>query len=264
MTIFFSKLLPLFLYPTGVVTILVLLALLFWKRRRLSFVFLLAGFLVLLIAGNRYVAQSFARSLEWKYPPLTARTTADAIVLLGGGTEPASDPRPMVEVNAAGDRVLYTLKLYQEHAAPKIIVSGGDIDFLDESPSTPADDMSVLLQMMGVPEEDILLQNQSQNTEEDARYVCEIIKEQGFQKVILVTSAFHMPRSVALFEGQGCPAIPAPVDFSITKAGWERLEHPTVEEFLLNLLPSYTHLSTVTKTMKEYFGMWYYRLSGVL
>jgi hypothetical protein len=54
------------------------------------------------------------------------------------------------------------------------------------------------------------------------------------------------------------------VDFSITKAGWDRLEHPTVEEFLLNLLPSYTHLSTVTKTMKEYFGMWYYQLSGVL
>jgi hypothetical protein len=54
------------------------------------------------------------------------------------------------------------------------------------------------------------------------------------------------------------------VDFSITEDSWETLTHPNLQEFLINLLPSYTHLSTVTKTMKEYFGMWYYQLSGIL
>jgi len=115
-----------------------------------------------------------------------------------------------------------------------------------------------------VPREDLIIQNASFNTEQDAEFSCRLIRESGFQKVVLVTSAFHMPRSVALFEAQGCPVIPAPVDFGITEDSWQNLAHPTVQEFLINLLPSYSHISTVTKVMKEYFGMWYYHLSGVL
>jgi len=262
--IFLSKFLPLFLYPTGMITLLIVLTLVFWKKRRLSLAFLLLAFLILLIAGNKYTATSLARTLEWQYPPLADGIQADVIVLLGGGTEPDVPPRSMVELNSAGDRVLYGFKLYQEDTAPVILLSGGDIDFLDDSPSTPADDMAILLEMLGVPQEDLLIQNASLNTQQDAEFSCKIIKEKGYKKVILVTSAFHMPRSMALFEGQGCPVIPAPVDFSITENSWEALTHPNIEEFVINLLPSYAHLSTVTKTMKEYFGMWYYHLSGIL
>jgi len=264
MTIFLSKFLPLFLYPTGLITLLIILTLVFWKKRRLALTFLISAFVILLVAGNKYTATSLARTLEWQYPTLTEGVTADVIVVLGGGTEPDVSPRSMVELNSAGDRVLYGFKLYQEDTAPVILLSGGDIDFLDDSPSTPADDMAILLEMLGVPREDMLIQNASLNTQQDAEFSCQIIKEKGYEKVILVTSAFHMPRSVALFEGQGCPVIPAPVDFSITEESWESLAHPTIEEFIINLLPSYTHLSTVTKTMKEYFGMWYYHLSGIL
>jgi uncharacterized SAM-binding protein YcdF (DUF218 family) len=184
--------------------------------------------------------------------------------VLGGGTEPEIAPRKMVEVNAAADRVLYGAKLYKENkAAPVILLSGGDIDFLDQSTSTPAEDMAQLMELMGIPRKALIIQNQSQNTYEDAEFSCRMIKENKFEKVILVTSALHMPRSVALFESQGCEVIPAPADFTITQASWERLWHPSIEEFFLNLLPSYTHLSMVTKTMKEYFGMFYYKLTGV-
>lgn len=264
MDIFLSKFLPLFLYPTGMITLLIVLTLVFWKKRRLSLAFLILAFLILLIAGNKYTATSLSRTLEWQYPPLPDGTRADVIVLLGGGTEPDVSPRSMVEVNASGDRVLYAVKLLQEGAAPQVLLSGGDIDFLYDSPSTPADDMATLMEMLGVPRENMLIQNASYNTQQDAEFSCKMIKEQGFDSVILVTSAFHMPRSVALFEAQGCPVIPAPVDFSITGDSWEALTHPNIQEFLINLMPSYTHLSAVTKTMKEYFGMWYYQLSGIL
>ena len=264
MSIFLSKFLPLFLYPTGMITLLIILTLVFWKKRRLSLAFLILAFLILLIAGNKYAATSLARTLEWQYPPLAEGTKADVIVVLGGGTEPDVAPRSMVEVNASGDRVLYAVKLYQDGTAPQVLLSGGDIDFLYDSPSTPADDMATLMELLGVPREDMLIQNASLNTQQDAEFSCNMIKEQGFKSVILVTSAFHMPRSVALFEAQGCPVTPAPVDFSITEDSWETLTHPNLQEFLINLLPSYTHISTVTKTMKEYFGMWYYRLSGIL
>ncbi len=264
MGIFLSKFLPLFVYPTGLITLLMVLTLVFWKKRRLSKTFLILGFVILLIAGNKYVALSFTRTLEWKYPPLAKDVTADAIIVLGGGTEPDIYPRSMVEVNSAGDRVLYGAKLYLENVAPKILLSGGDVDFWDESSSSPAKDMAILMEMMGVPAADLAILDQSRNTAEDAKYGCEYIRQQGYKRVILVTSGFHMPRAVALFEGQGCPVIPAPTDISITEKGWEKLWHPTVEEFFINLLPSYTHLSAVTKTLKEYFGMWYYTLSGIL
>lgn len=262
--IFLSKFLPLFLYPTGLITLLIILTLVFWKKRRLALFFLVCAFTILMVAGNKYTATSFARTLEWSYPPLTDGTKADVIVVLGGGTEPAVEPRRMVEVNSSGDRVLYAVKLYQEGIAPVLLLSGGDIDFIEDSPSTPADDMAQLMEMVGVPREDMIIQNASLNTEQDAEYSCRIIKEKGFQSVILVTSAFHMTRSVALFEGQGCEVIPAPVDFSITEDTWYSLTHPTIEEFVINLMPSYAHLSTVTKTLKEYFGMWYYQLFGIL
>ena len=262
--IFLSKFLPLFLYPAGLITLLLLFALVFWKKRRFSHALLIVALLFLFISGNKYIATAFARTLEWQYPALPENTSADVIVVLGGGTEPAVSPRPMVEVNSAGDRVLYGVKLYQQGVAPALLLSGGDIDFINNSPSTPADDMATLMEMLNVPREAMIIQNASFNTEQDAAFSCRLIREKGFQKVILVTSAFHMPRSVALFEAQGCPVIPAPVDFSITEDSWQKLSHPTIEEFLINLLPSYSHISTVTKVMKEYFGMWYYRLSGIL
>ncbi|HNR03188.1 MAG TPA: YdcF family protein [Anaerolineaceae bacterium] len=264
MNIFLSKFLPLFLYPAGLVTLLLLLTFVFWRKRRLALTFLIIAFAVLLVAGNKYTATAFARTLEWRYPPMQEGTSADVIVVLGGGTEPDVDPRSMVEVNAAADRVLYGIKLYQQKTAPVILLSGGDIDFINDSPSTPADDMATLMEMLGIPREDMIVQNASLNTQQDAELSCALIKQNGFEKVILVTSAFHMPRSVALFEKQGCPVIPAPVDFSITEDSWESLTHPTLAEFILDLLPSYSHISTVTKTLKEYFGMWYYQLSGIL
>ena len=167
-------------------------------------------------------------------------------------------------MNSAGDRVTYAFKLYKEGAAPTIILSGGNIGFLEESSSTPAENMAGMLEMLGVPENALILQSKSENTEQDAIYSCEIVKEKGFKNVILVTSAFHMPRSVALFDAQGCKVIPAPADFSITEAGWQKLWHPSPEEFVLNLIPQYSNLSSITKVMKEYIGMAYYQLSGSL
>ena len=222
------------------------------------------AFLVLFIGGNRYLANSITRSLETQYDTLGPVQKVDLIVVLGGGTEPEIAPRPMTEVNAAGDRVIYAAKLYKEHPEAKLLLSGGDIEFLDQGDSTPAADMAELLRLMGVPESAIILQDRSQNTYEDALYSCEKIKATGYKNVVLVTSAMHMPRSMKLFTKQGCTMLPAPVDFGITETAWQQLWHPSFETFLINLVPSYTNLSQVTKSMKEYIGMFAYHLKGWL
>jgi uncharacterized SAM-binding protein YcdF (DUF218 family) len=240
------------------------MAILFWKNHRISKIMLVLALAILFIGGNRYLANTLARGLEWQYPSLVSIQNVDLIVVLGGATEPEIAPRQLTEVNAAGDRILYAVKLYQEHPDAKLLLSGGDIDFLDQSNSSPAVDMAELMDLMGVPKSVLILQDQSQNTYEDALYSCEKIKAAGYKNVVLVTSAMHMPRSVQLFEKQGCTVLPAPTDYTITETAWQKTWHPSFEEFIINLMPSYSNMSQVTKSMKEYIGMFTYRLKGWL
>jgi uncharacterized SAM-binding protein YcdF (DUF218 family) len=264
MPIFITKFLPLFIYPLGLTCLLLLLALLFWKKPGFSKTILIVTFILLFLSGNRYIATTVARSLEWKYLPEKVTTSVDSIVILGGGTEPLLEPRQSVEVNAAGDRIIYGAIIAHQYPEAAVIVSGGDIDFLDLASGSPAQDMSSLLEFFGVPKNNILIQGNSQNTHEDALYTCALLKEKGYKNTLLVTSAMHMPRSMAVFRKQGCEVTAAPTDFTITKAAWQRLWHPNVEEFFLNLIPSYSNLSLLTKSIKEYIGFWVYGLQGYL
>jgi len=264
MSIFLSKFLPLFLYPLGLLAILLLAVLALWKKPRLAKTILIAALVILFLSGNRYIASAVTRSLERQYRPEVITATIDSIVILGGGTEPAIDPRQSVEVNAAGDRVVYGAILARQFPEAIVIVSGGDIDFLDLASSSPAEDMASLLVLMGISNGNILVQGESQNTHEDALYTCAMLKENGLENTLLVTSATHMPRSVAVFQKQGCEVIAAPTDFTVTEAAWQKLWHPNVEEFLINLVPSYSNLSTLTKSIKEYIGIWVYGMKRYL
>lgn len=264
MFVFLSKFLPPFLFPLGLAIIFLIFSLLLNKRPRLRNAAVVLALTILLVASNRWVALGLARSLEWRYLPDGALPAVQAIVLLGGSTEPASPPRPMVEIGGAGDRVLYAAELYQQGKAPVILASGGYITWLDERASTPADEMAVLLQKLGVPKSAIWRQPKSQNTYEDALYSAEMLKEKGIQRVLLVTSAMHMPRSVGLFEKQGIEVIPAPADFAVTQDDWIELTQDDFPGFLVNILPNVSNLSLTTNALREYIGILAYRMRGWL
>ncbi len=259
---FLSKYLPLFIYPLGFASLLLFTTLLFWKKRRFALFLVWIAFLLILLGGNKYVAFSLVKSLEWQYLPKQEPASADVIVVLGGATESVLAPRPTVELNAAADRLFHGAQLYHAGVAPKVLLSGGDIGFLTLSSTSPADDMAVIMEMLGVPEDALILQDKSQNTYEDALYSCQLLKDQGVETVVLVTSAMHMPRSVAVFEKQGCTVIPSPADFTVTEASWTNLWHSDVQEFLINLVPNYSNLSLTTKSLKEYIGTLIYTLKG--
>lgn len=262
MFVYLSKLLPLFVYPVGLVSLIIVLVLIIEQRSRFPRWLLITGVVILWLAGNRWVSLGLARSLEWRDLPPESPPTAEVIVLLGGGTEPGDAPRPMAEINSAGDRVLYAAKLYQAGAAPVILASGGNVGFASESTSTPAEDMTELLVLLGVPESAIKVQPDSQNTYEDALFSAEILAESGVDEVILVTSALHMPRSKALFENQGITVIPAPVDFTVTEQNWSSAFDPRVGEFVISLMPNASALNLTTNVLKEYLGMLVYSLRG--
>lgn len=261
MFVFFSKLLPPLVYPLGLAVLLVAGGLLLHRRPRLQRWALIAALALLFVAGNRWTAMGLARSLENRYRPPAVLPRGEVIVVLGGGTEAQDPPRPMAEVNGAGDRVIYAASLYRQGAAKQILVSGGRLDW-SALTTTPADEMAALLVFMGVPESAIWRQAESCNTYEDAKFSAGLLREQGIGRALLVTSAFHMPRAVRLFEAQGIEVVPLPVDYTVTDSEWQGLASPDWRSAALSIFPSVENLSLTTKILKEYLGILVYDLRG--
>ena len=262
MFVFLSKLLPLFAYPLGFCCFLLILALVWHKRRRLRNGLIIAAVFILWVFSNRWVDLALTRSLEWQYLPVQGAPKAEAIVVLGGGTYPAQYPRQTTEMSGAGDRVLYAAHLFRDGRAPFVLLSGGTIEWMGDFPSTPATEMEDIITFMGVPPSALWLEDKSQNTHEDAVMSAQVLKAKGVHRILLVTSAIHMPRAMAVFQKTGLEVIPAPTDFKVTQAAWDGLLHGSVESDIINLLPDASDLGSITNDLKEYIGLLVYRLMG--
>jgi uncharacterized SAM-binding protein YcdF (DUF218 family) len=262
MFVFLSKLLPLFAYPLGLGCALLIAALIFNKHKRLRTGLIIAAVAILWIFSNRWVDLALTRSLEWQYLPVAGAPKAEAIVVLGGGTYPAQYPRPTTEMSGAGDRVFYAAHLYRDGRAPLVLLSGGTIEWMGDTPSTPASEMADIITFMGVPQSALVLEDKSQNTHEDAVLSAQMLKEKGIHRILLVTSAIHMPRAMAVFKKQGLDVIPAPTDFKVTQDVWDGLLHASPESFIINLLPDASDLGSTTNALKEIIGLLVYQLMG--
>lgn len=272
MFLFLSKLLPIFLYPLGLACLLLVIAVLAqWRGcRRLATGSIALALIALLLGSNGWVADGLARSLEQQALVLRGETTGylptgqfpkvGAIVVLGGGIKAAAPPRPWVDLADEGDRLLYAVKLYQEGWAPKLVLSGGRIDWRDGG-SPESEDMAELATAMGVPAADMWQDTRSLNTRENAENVKVILDREGVKRVLLVTSAMHMPRSIAVFRKLGIDAIAAPTDFLVpNRAEIDRTATP--EAIVLSLLPDVECLRQTTRALKEYLGLLIYHLQG--
>lgn len=263
MFLILSKLLPLLVYPLGLSCLLLLLALVWlWRYPRYSGAAIAAALLIIFCSSNPYIASRLMRSLEWRYLPPNPVPQVQAIVVLGGCTDVLSPPRSSIEIKDSGDRVLHGVRLYQQGAAPLLIFSGGRLDW-HSAAASEAQDMSALAQEMGVPASAILRDDASRNTYENAVNTAAILQEQNIERFLLVTSAFHMPRSMAIFRKQGLGPIAAPTDYWVTEqllASMRGLSVATV----LNALPDSEALHFSTRALKEYIGLLVYRLRGWL
>lgn len=262
MFLFLSKLLPLLLYPVGLSIVLMGFAC-FWvvKRPGRSRLVLVLAIALLWLSSTQLVSQALVRSLEAQtlaQPIQIAELPkADAIVLLGGATRSAHPPRPWIDLSEEGDRVLHTLRLYQAGKAAKVILSGGRIDW--RGAGTPeSEDMATVLTALGVPSSALLQDPTSLNTYQNAINVQQILRKQELKRILLVTSAMHMPRSLAIFRKLGIDVVPAPTDFLVSNR--ETLDTPQAR--LLSLLPDGEHLRATNRALKEYLGLWIYRLRG--
>jgi len=124
-----------------------------------------------------------------------------------------------------------------------------------------SEDMAELLEMIGVPREAILKESKALDTHQHALYLQSYFKERAFNRILLVTSAMHMPRSLGVFH-RLCPGIqfiPAPTDFRVT----DPLPIPTPwYTRLATLVPTAANLVNFSTAMHEYVGLLYYKLRG--
>jgi len=264
MFIFLSKLLPLFAYPLGLACLLLALALIFHRNNKARWGLALAALLILWLSSTTGLSNLLARSLEYRYKPPDEIPSTEVAVVLGGGTEPALPPRAAVEINSAGDRVLFAAELYRQDIVKHLLLTGGEISWQTGGFSSPAEDMATILTSIGIPEEALWLETKSRNTYENALYSAEMLAENGIQTILLVTSAMHMPRAVALFEAQGFEVIPLPVDYSVTDTVLVDDDSSAALVKVLNVIPNVSNLSLTTAALKEYIGMLVYQLRGWL
>lgn len=263
MFLFLSKLLPLLIYPLGLASVLLVTALILaWKSPRWSSIPVGFALLILLVSSNVWVSAQLAKSLEWRHIPEGEIPKAEAIVVLGGAVKPADPPRPMVDVSERGDRVLYAAQLYQEQKAPLVVLAGGRL-YWDDAERSEAVDMATLLTLMEVPESAMIEEPDSLNTYENAVFVRRLLEPRGIKKILLVTSAFHMPRSRLIFKKQGFEVIPAPTDFLIPFPNQDNVD-TSLQAKLINLLPDAESIGITTQVIKEYVGIVVYWLKGWL
>jgi uncharacterized SAM-binding protein YcdF (DUF218 family) len=258
MEIFLSKIIPLFVYPVGLLSCALLAAavLLIAGRFRAARILVIAAVVLVFAAGNSWTAYTLIRSLENDHRPrpLHAIPEADVIVVLGGGLGLPHPPRLYPRLSSGSDRLLHALRLYRAGKAPRILLTGGNV-FPQPGLESESYYARELLALWGVPESAVIIEPESRNTLQNAENSSLILEDRGWNDAILVTSATHMHRSVLAFRQAGIEVIPAPTDFIAVDAS-----APEV----LNWIPSAGALSGTTHALHEYLGRLWYGVRGVL
>lgn len=212
-----SKILTQLAYPLGVGLLLLLAGFVLLRRGRTRAAqrWLAAGIALLWFASTPVVGHQVIRRLEMRHPPVPPgeSPSAGAIVLLGGAVAPPYPPLYWMDLNDSADRVVHAARLWRAGKAPIVISSGGGGPYTG-GPQTPGDAMADLLVELGVAREAIVVEGRSRTTWENALYSKELLDARGIRDVLVVTSAAHMTRAMAVFERLGLRAIPAATDYS--------------------------------------------------
>lgn len=247
--LYLQKFIAAWLLPPG--CIIAVLALLccycFVKRSKLLSYVLTAVTLALYLLATLPVAGLLLQGLERQYvPPVSVHSTGkvDAIVVLGGGAvSNVPDVSGREALSAISmNRLITGLRLQKRLDVP-IIISGGQV-FADSG--TEAAIAEKVLLELGVPAEQIFTDPEARNTTENAANVAALCRKQNWHNIVLVTSAFHMPRSMLNFADRGLEVVPFPCDYQLS--GQMQLS-------IFSFVPQGFALELSAIALKEYLGI---------
>lgn len=227
---------------------------LFFTRKRKTGIFLVTvGILIFSLLSFSQISSKIVAPLEQKYgvysPSLSQTKSAPAlyVIVLGGGH--VSDPSLPVTSQLSGDsllRLVEGIRVYRKNPGSKIILSGGAVF----DPVPEAQIMADAAQALGIKIDDLIMESSSRDTEDQASLIKKIV---GRNRFILVTSASHMPRAMALFRKLGMDPIPAPAGHLAKK-----FRQLSPGQFF----PSADALRKSERAVYEYLGILWARLRG--
>ena len=249
-----SKLLWVIVSPDNLFVILLSLSLilfLFNQRAKALILLSLLTFSVILISVfpiGGWMFYPLERQFETN-PKLPEKI--DGVIILGGSVyAQTSKAWQQLETNEYGERLSEGIKLALKFPDARLVFTGGNAG-LDRDAPTEAEFVKQHLMSFGIASERILIEAEARNTAENASLTKRLVKPLTDENWILVTTAFHMPRSIGVFCKQGWSVIPYPVD------------HQTVPEKAYT--PSFSlvdHASDLVKATHEWLGLLAYYKSG--
>ena len=242
--------------PAGFLWILMLtLCILLWRQKKLTHagqpgaVAATCCFLLYSIAGNGIIADQMATTLEADYLSLNPleESPMDFVVVLGGGGGLGANGR--LQGNGSGDRLILAAQLYHQKIAKRLICTGQRIASMNASSVDPADSSREILIKLGVPESAIETVG-GRNTSEEMQSLGSRFKDSKV-RIGLLTSAWHLPRSLRLANRNGLQPIPLPADFRSAP----KSEGFTVGQIAESMIPNGFALGATWSFGKEYLGM---------
>ncbi len=245
MTLVLHKLLPLVVSPLGLVVFLVSLSVILRRRGPA-----LIGLIVLLVCSLPTTADRLWSALEADYPYRSIESTgnADAVVVLSGMLEWLETEDSVVpQWGEATDRLFAGVDLLKAGKAPLIIFTRGQYPWTDLPPE--GEQLARQAIAMGIQDRQILLTGIVTNTTDEADEVKTLMDLGDLSRVILVTSAYHIPRAKMLFDRAGIDSVPYPTDFRSSGAhsNW------------MSFIPSAEGLDRTSNAVREFIGRIYYR-----
>ena len=250
-----SKIIDFILLPISWIFILMVIALIS-KSKSFQKKALLANLILLLLLSNEVIVnyiQSRYESHEIHLKPSQKYTWG--VVLGGGMIRGGRQDEEGIHVGETADRMIQPILLYQQGHIKKILITGGNtsigrmrINHVD------AKKTKILMVAMGVKESDIFLETQARNTHENATYTAQKLANfSPKDSILLITSAMHMPRSIACYEKVGFRVKAFPVDFK---------KKDTDQGILTYIFPTTRNLNTISDLIREMAGFVIYKLVG--
>ncbi len=251
-----SKIIDFILLPISWIFILMCIGLIS-KNQLLRKKALIANLILLLLLSN----ETFVNYIQSQYesPEIHLNPTENytwGVVLGGGMIRGGRQDEQGIHVGETADRMIQPILLYKQGHIKKILITGGNtsigtlrIDHTEESQKT-----KTLMVAMGVKEKDIFLETQARNTHENATFSAQ--KLANFSQkdtILLITSAMHMPRSLACYEKVGFKVKAYPVDFK---------KKDTDQGILSYIFPSSRNLLAISDLIREMAGFVIYKIVG--
>ena len=243
--IYLHKILPLLISPLFVIIILVLWGLLVGSKK-----ISLTGIAILIICSLPIFSARLVAYLEKDYKLGSTETfqTADAIVVLSGMVRTIQSKNGIAyEWGEASDRIFAGIDLFKEKKAPYLILTRGKMPWSVGKPE--GEYLREIAISFGISKQNILLTTNVENTDQEAKAVKKLLTSDK-PIILLVTSAFHMPRAQKVFEAAGIRVLPFPVDF-LSGVG---------KFTFMSFIPSAGALSQTSFFVREMIGRTYYSL----